>query len=91
MCELAPVALNGERPAAELSPADVDQFLAGTYPEPNANVYGPLNEQQACESTDEHASQESVTQGIGCVPGRYSSANNKLLLDFDYLLRLLAS
>lgn len=40
MCELAPVALNGERPAAELSPADVDQFLAGTYPEPNANVYG---------------------------------------------------
>ena len=40
MCELAPVALNAERPAAQLSPADVDDFLAGTYPEPTANVYG---------------------------------------------------
>lgn len=40
MCELAPVALNAERPAAQLTPADVDEFLAGTYPEPTANVYG---------------------------------------------------
>jgi len=40
MCELAPVALNSERPAAQLTPADVDDFLACTYPEPTANVYG---------------------------------------------------
>ncbi|MGB0385528.1 MAG: NAD(P)H-dependent oxidoreductase subunit E [Ardenticatenaceae bacterium] len=40
MCELAPVALNGTSPAGELSPADVDDFLAGTYPEPSAKVYG---------------------------------------------------
>ncbi|MFZ0544705.1 MAG: NAD(P)H-dependent oxidoreductase subunit E [Candidatus Promineifilaceae bacterium] len=40
MCELAPAALNGVRPAGELTTADVDEFLAGTYPEPNAKVYG---------------------------------------------------
>ncbi len=40
MCELAPAALHGERPAGELAPADVEAFLAGTYPEPNAKVYG---------------------------------------------------
>ncbi len=44
MCELAPVALNGVRPAGELTTADVDDFLAGTYAEPNAKVYGqPLH------------------------------------------------
>ncbi len=40
MCELAPAALNGERPAGNLTPADVPAFLAGTYPEPQARVYG---------------------------------------------------
>jgi NADH-quinone oxidoreductase subunit F len=40
MCELSPAALNGVRPAGELTPEDVDDFLAGTYPEPNAKVYG---------------------------------------------------
>ena len=40
MCEFAPVALNGERPAGNLSPDDVPAFLAGDYPEPQANVYG---------------------------------------------------
>ena len=40
MCEQAPVALNGTRPAGELTPADADDFLAGTYPEPKARVYG---------------------------------------------------
>lgn len=44
MCELAPAALNGERPAGELTPDDVDDFLAGTHPEPDAKVYGrPLH------------------------------------------------
>lgn len=40
MCEQAPVALNGARPAGELTPDDVDEFLAGSYPEPKAKVYG---------------------------------------------------
>ncbi|MEW5987061.1 MAG: NAD(P)H-dependent oxidoreductase subunit E [Chloroflexota bacterium] len=40
MCELAPAALNGERPAAELTPAAVGDFLAGIHPEPRAKVYG---------------------------------------------------
>lgn len=40
MCEHAPCALNGERPAGDLTPAGVDAFLAGTYPEPEPKVYG---------------------------------------------------
>jgi NADH-quinone oxidoreductase subunit F len=40
MCELAPAALNGTRPAGELSPQVVSRFLKGTYPEPSARVYG---------------------------------------------------
>lgn len=40
MCEFAPVALNGERPAGDLTPDDVPPFLAGTYPEPDLRVYG---------------------------------------------------
>jgi NADH-quinone oxidoreductase subunit F len=40
MCELAPAALHGERLAGELTPADVDDFLGGVYPEPKAKVYG---------------------------------------------------
>ncbi|HEX6384146.1 MAG TPA: NAD(P)H-dependent oxidoreductase subunit E, partial [Anaerolineae bacterium] len=40
MCEHAPCALNGERPAGDLTPADVDAFLAGRYPEPEPRVYG---------------------------------------------------
>ncbi len=40
MCELAPAALNGTRPAGELSPGMVDRFLNGKYPEPAAKPYG---------------------------------------------------
>jgi NADH-quinone oxidoreductase subunit F len=40
MCELAPVALNGEKLAGELTADAVDDFLNGTYPEPQAKVYG---------------------------------------------------
>ncbi len=40
MCEHAPNALNGDRPAGDLTPADVDTFLAGTYPEPEPKIYG---------------------------------------------------
>jgi len=40
MCEFAPVALDGERPAGNLTPADVPAFLDGSYPEPGALVYG---------------------------------------------------
>ncbi len=40
MCELAPCALNGERPAGELTANDAAQFIAGNYPEPNAKPYG---------------------------------------------------
>lgn len=40
MCEHAPNALNGDRPAGDLTPEDVDAFLAGTYPEPEPKIYG---------------------------------------------------
>ena len=40
LCEHAPAALIGEKPAGDLQVADVDAFLAGTYPEPNALPYG---------------------------------------------------
>ncbi len=40
MCEHAPNALNGDRPAGDLTPAAVADFLAGTTPEPPAKVYG---------------------------------------------------
>jgi len=40
MCEFAPAALDGERPGGELIPSDLPAFLAGTYPEPEAKVYG---------------------------------------------------
>jgi NADH-quinone oxidoreductase subunit F len=40
MCELAPAALNGPRPAGELTTGDAAAFLNGTYPEPRAKVYG---------------------------------------------------
>ncbi len=40
MCEHAPNALNGDRPAGDLTPADADAFLAGTYPEPEPKIYG---------------------------------------------------
>lgn len=40
MCEFAPVGLNGQRPAGNLTPADVPAFLDGSYPEPEARVYG---------------------------------------------------
>ena len=40
MCEFAPAALNGEKPAGKLSPEEVPEFLAGAYPEPTLEVYG---------------------------------------------------
>ncbi len=40
MCELAPAALDGEKPAGELTVNDVDAFLDGSYPEPTAKPYG---------------------------------------------------
>lgn len=40
MCEHAPNALNGERPAGDLTVDAVDDFLAGTYPEPPPKIYG---------------------------------------------------
>jgi NADH-quinone oxidoreductase subunit F len=40
MCEFAPAALNGERPAGELRPASVVDFLNDSHPEPKAKVYG---------------------------------------------------
>lgn len=40
MCEHAPNGLNGDRPAGDLTPADVDAFLAGTHPEPEPKIYG---------------------------------------------------
>ncbi|MCA9929614.1 MAG: NAD(P)H-dependent oxidoreductase subunit E [Anaerolineales bacterium] len=40
MCEHAPVALNGEKPAGSLTPDNVDAFLDGTHPEPKAMPYG---------------------------------------------------
>ncbi len=40
MCEHAPTALNGERPAGDLTVDAVDEFLAGEWPEPAAKIYG---------------------------------------------------
>jgi NADH-quinone oxidoreductase subunit F len=40
MCELAPAALNGDRPAGSLNPETVPAFLDESHPEPNTNVYG---------------------------------------------------
>lgn len=40
MCEHSPNALNGDRPAGDLTVEAVDDFLAGTYPEPVPKVYG---------------------------------------------------
>ncbi|HSH04606.1 MAG TPA: NAD(P)H-dependent oxidoreductase subunit E [Anaerolineae bacterium] len=40
MCELAPVGLAGERPGAHLSEGVAKAFVAGTHPEPKAEVYG---------------------------------------------------
>uniref|UniRef100_UPI0035B21A74 NAD(P)H-dependent oxidoreductase subunit E n=1 Tax=Promineifilum sp. TaxID=2664178 RepID=UPI0035B21A74 len=40
MCEHAPNALNGDRVAGDLTPSDVDAFLAGVYPEPEPKIYG---------------------------------------------------
>jgi NADH-quinone oxidoreductase subunit F len=40
MCEHAPAALNGEKPAGSLSPENIDSFIAGTLPEPRARPFG---------------------------------------------------
>ncbi len=40
MCEHGPNALNDVRTAGKLSPAGVDDFLNGIYPEPHTRVYG---------------------------------------------------
>lgn len=40
MCEHAPNALNGDRPAGNLTPDDIDAFLAGEFPEPEPKIYG---------------------------------------------------
>ena len=40
MCEMAPVALNGRRPAGNLSVEALPSFLAGDYPEPKVQIYG---------------------------------------------------
>ena len=40
MCEQAPCALIGEKPAGELSADDIPAFLAGTYAEPDAKPHG---------------------------------------------------
>ncbi|MCP4361795.1 MAG: NADH-quinone oxidoreductase subunit E [Chloroflexi bacterium] len=40
MCEHAPSALNGDRPAGDLTPEAVDDFLAGNAPEPAPKIYG---------------------------------------------------
>ncbi len=42
MCEQAPCALFGEKPAGDLSIDDVPDFLAGTYPEPQAKPHGEV-------------------------------------------------
>jgi NADH-quinone oxidoreductase subunit F len=42
MCEQAPCALIGERPAGELDPDSVEAFLAGKHPEPRAKAHGEL-------------------------------------------------
>jgi NADH-quinone oxidoreductase subunit F len=40
MCELAPAALNGNRPAGQLTPDLIDDFLDGTHPVSPTKVYG---------------------------------------------------
>ncbi len=56
MCEHAPCALNGDRPAGDLTVADVDDFLAGTYPEPPPKVYGePLILLERVGKVDPHS------------------------------------
>ena len=40
MCEMAPAALNGERPAGDLDHAKLNDFLSGQLAEPSAKVYG---------------------------------------------------
>ena len=40
MCEHGPNALNGREPAGNLTPSDVDHFLAGAHPEPRIRKYG---------------------------------------------------
>lgn len=40
MCEHGPNALRGDDPAGHLTPADVDNFLAGAHPEPRIQKYG---------------------------------------------------
>ncbi len=40
MCEHGPNALDGAKTAGRLTPDTVDDFLAGSYPEPRAKVYG---------------------------------------------------
>lgn len=40
MCEHGPSALNGDRPGGNLTPAAVEDFLAGVYPEPKGKLYG---------------------------------------------------
>ena len=40
MCEHAPCALNGARPAGNLTPTDIPAFLNNTYPEPDPKIYG---------------------------------------------------
>lgn len=40
MCEFAPAALNGPRPAGDLTPDVVEDFLNGSHPEPRARTYG---------------------------------------------------
>jgi NADH-quinone oxidoreductase subunit F len=40
MCELAPAALNGNRPAGELRVTAVPDFLKGRQPQPKGKVYG---------------------------------------------------
>ena len=42
MCEQAPCALSGDRPAGELTTGAVAAFLAGRHPEPQAKVDGDL-------------------------------------------------
>lgn len=64
MCELAPAALNGERPAGELTPADAGDFLAGTYPEPDAKVYGrPLHLLKRLGKVNPHSLEDYVAHG----------------------------
>jgi NADH-quinone oxidoreductase subunit F len=40
MCEHAPAALNGDKPAGNLTPDAVDAFLSGAYPEPAPQPQG---------------------------------------------------